>query len=486
MKRKLYTFLVCLAGCLVSSSCSDWFDVSPSTDVPAEELFETEQGFQSALAGIYIGMTDTQAYGDNLSFGMLDQLAQLYDVLPDGAGSTDDIYNYETTTNMGYNTKGRLAGTWTQAYKMIANANNLLKWLDLNGERVILSPETRDMMRGEALAIRAYIHFDLLRGWGPMNYQGSEEAKTAKTIPYRTVADNSKQPLLQAQTVLGKIVDDLDAAKQLLSFESGISLSDYGSKDRRFRFNYHAINATLARVYCYMGEKEKAIECAQDVIDHCGLELQESNSEDPVLSNEMICGLYMYKMQETLSSRWADGDKLTSQYYSNGDTFTKIFDNLSSMTSESEDMRAKSSAFIRYTSENKVQSRKYIKNDNGAIPLIRLPEMYYIICAMTSPDDDACSDAINAVRRKRGYSSDTDEHITTASERELALSKEYRKEFYAEGQYFFFLKQHPSVPMEHYDNRTLNSTQFIFPLPDAEKEYGWTPEEDNGQTDQQE
>ena len=40
--------------------------------------------------------------------------------------------------------------------------------------------------------------------------------------------------------------------------------------NRRFRFNYHAINAVMARVYCYMGKAEEAITCAQDVIDHCG------------------------------------------------------------------------------------------------------------------------------------------------------------------------------------------------------------------------
>ena len=68
---------------------------------------------------------------------------------------------------------------------MIANANNLLKWLDKNGERVIASPETRSMLRGEALAIRAYLHFDILRGWGPMNYKGDPTAAATPCMPYR-------------------------------------------------------------------------------------------------------------------------------------------------------------------------------------------------------------------------------------------------------------------------------------------------------------
>ena len=39
------------------TSCSDWFDVSPKTDVKADELFQTAEGFDRALAGIYISMT---------------------------------------------------------------------------------------------------------------------------------------------------------------------------------------------------------------------------------------------------------------------------------------------------------------------------------------------------------------------------------------------------------------------------------------------
>lgn len=470
MKRKLYTLLACIAGCMTFSSCSDWFDVSPSTDVPANELFETEAGFQSALAGAYIGMTERNAYGDNLSFGMLDQMAQLYDMIPSGATEKSAIYQYETETNDGYNTKSRLADTWMQAYKMIANVNNLMKWLDKNGERVIPNPETRNMLRGEALAVRAYLHFDLLRGWGPMNYKNDPTAATTRSIPYRVVADNSKLPLLPAQKVLEKILDDLNNAKSLMEYESKHSLSDANYQNRRFRFNYHAINAVLARVYNYMGATDKAITCAQEVIDHCGLELQSSNSSDPILFNEVLCGLHLYKMEENLSSAWSDGDKLTTQYFSNVNTFNTLF-NASSGTSN--DMRYR--AVKRYPTEQ-VQSLKYLKNKNEVVPLIRLPEMYYILCESKPLKESA--HLLNEVRHKRGYPTSEDEHFTTPSDRTKALNREYRKEFYAEGQYYFFLKQHPDAPVEHFNEITLGKAQYVFPLPDAEKEYGWTADEE--------
>lgn len=473
MKRKIYTLLLSIAGCLLTSSCSDWFDVSPSTDVPAEELFETESGFQSALAGIYIGMTNQKAYGDNLSFGMLDQMAQLYDMIPSGASERSAIYQYENETDQGYNTKTRLADTWTQAYKMIANANNLLKWLDKNGERVIASPETRSMLRGEALAIRAYLHFDILRGWGPMNYKGDPTAAATPCMPYRTVADNSKQPLRTAEQVLDLILDDLKSAKQLMSYEAQKTLTSNDGQNRRFRFNYHAINAVMARVYCYMGKAEEAITCAQDVIDHCGLELQSANSSDPILFNEVLCGLYLYEMEKNLSAFWSDGDKLTTQYFSKVSTFNTLFNATSGSTNDIRYRTVK-----RYATEQ-VQSLKYIKNEKEVVPLIRLPEMYYILCEMKALSDSEAK--LNEVRHKRGYPASEDEHFKTEADRIKALNREYRKEFYAEGQYYFFLKQHPTAPVEHFNEVTLGKAQYVFPLPDAEKEYGWTADSEENQ-----
>ena len=469
MKKILYIIIAGTVSLFSLSSCSDWFDISPKTDVKAEELYETEYGFMSALAGIYVSMTEGNVYGGNLSFGMLDNMAQLYDRIPDGATDRNEIYQYERTTNGGYNTKGKLAQTWLKAYNLIANTNNLLKWLDQKGESAIANAQTRNMLRGEALAIRAYVHFDLLRGWGPMGYAQDPEARSMKCIPYRILADNSKQPLLPAEEVVEKIITDLEDAKEYMSFESSISLSDYASKDRRFRFNYHAINALLARVYAYAGDAENALACAKSVIDNCGLSLKNDNQSDPVLFSETICGLNMFEMDVNLSSAFSIGDKINQQNFCNFATLNSLFQITGT---ESEDMRAKSAAFYRSNDEQKAISRKYIDNDNEIIPLIRLPEMYYIMCEM-SPLADAAT-FINQVRNKRGLSASMNETCSTEEERFNALEREYRKEFYAEGQYFFFLKSHSFIgTLSHCTEVYLDKVKYIFPLPDAEIEYGW-------------
>lgn len=222
MKKTTNIFIALLTALFTFSSCSDWLDISPDTDVPAEELFTTENGFMSALAGLYITMTEEDTYGRNLSFGIVEQLAQMYDKIPDGTPSRQSVYIYDTETSGAYNTKGTLASIWRSQYHTIANANNLLKWWDANAEAVIADKKTRNMIRGEALALRAFLHFDLLRGWGPMNYAGAENAKEMKCIPYRVVADHSKQPLLPAKDIVSNIINDLKEAKECMSHEKEI------------------------------------------------------------------------------------------------------------------------------------------------------------------------------------------------------------------------------------------------------------------------
>ena len=469
MKKTIYILITGLIGVSSLASCSDWLDVTPNTDVPAKELFTTENGFKSALAGLYISLTEENTYGKNLTFGLMEQLAQMYDKLPEGTTDRNSVYIYNVETSGAYNTKGVLANLWNSQYNVIANANNLLKWWDINGEAVLTDTITRRMVRGEALALRAFLHFDLLRGWGPMNYAGDESVRDMKCIPYRTVADHTKQPLLPASEIVGNIIKDLKEASECMSYEKNIDLASQ-LDGRHLRMNYHAINAVLARVYNYAGVKDSAAMYARMVIDGCGLLLESGNDNDPVLSKELLFGLNMYELEDNLSDYFAVGEKMTTKYYLNIPTLNAIYETVGS---ESEDMRAKGTAFYRNNELQCAISLKYIENEKGIIPLVRLPEMYYIACEAVEDSEDAAF-YINHVRNKRGISKSKDVVCDTEELREAGLNKEYRKEFYGEGQYFWFLKTHGIVgAIAHCPDVTLTAENFVFPLPDTEIEYGW-------------
>ena len=99
----------------------------------------------------------------------------------------------------------------------------------------------------------------------------------------------------------------------------------------------------------------------------------------------------------------------------------------------------------------------YLGKYDGAeiMPLIRLSEMYYIAAECTT-DAGESADLINTVRHARSIPESLDIQATNAydapdvrpgydsskSVRINELMKEYRKEFYGEGQLFYFYKRH--------------------------------------------
>ena len=82
MKNKIL-IAVTLMVCTIASSCNDWLDVTPQARVNADKLFSTPEGYESAVYGIYTAMTDASIYGTHMTFGLMDVLAQYYDVYQD-------------------------------------------------------------------------------------------------------------------------------------------------------------------------------------------------------------------------------------------------------------------------------------------------------------------------------------------------------------------------------------------------------------------
>lgn len=66
MKKYIYIILIYMTS-LITSSCSDWFDVTAPSEIRKDDHFSSVTGFQQSLIGCYIGMTDDALYGTNLS-----------------------------------------------------------------------------------------------------------------------------------------------------------------------------------------------------------------------------------------------------------------------------------------------------------------------------------------------------------------------------------------------------------------------------------
>lgn len=457
--------MICVAS-LFLFSCKDWIDVSPKTDIEAEDFFTSEDGFKSALTGLYSMMVLDKSYGRQLTFDFIERLVQRYDNYAPGSvtdGERASIYKYEETES----SKTAIADIWLKLYNEIANINNFLQYLETNGD-VIATEGYRDLMEGEALGLRAFHYLDLLRLWGPVYSQDS----TSACIPYREKFNSDSAPLMAANEVVKRIIADLKKAEELLKndpmhYERVADESFIG--ERKYRMNKYAVKAMLARVYLYAGNKVQAAKYALEVINESGLRLARDNREDVALYEETIFALSMYNMDEKLSTYWKDASTFDTQYYISRTNISSVFEINEGIGLN--DMRYRSNYGFIHTSGNLFLCRKYLGSGlyGENIPLIRLAEMYYIVAESVALSE--CGQYINAVKNARGisraYNLGTD---VTEEQRLEALNKEYQKEFFAEGQYFYFLKRHNMSTF--YRCPVENFSAYVLPVPDDEKTYG--------------
>lgn len=462
---KIKNIFLTLAVAVAGSACSDWFDVSPKTDIKTEDLFKDETGFQSALTGCYGKLTKDELYGKDLTWYFIEKLVQRYDdTQGDFAGRNTNIYDYSDKT------KGAITSIWNNMYQAIGNVNNLIAYLDKNGQEVINTPGAWELMKGEALALRAFLHFDLLRMYGPIYKEDSEKT----CIPYRKEFKPEKSPLLSASKVVELVLADLEEADKYLAQDSvnwgNNSEYPFGSY-RGHRMNKYASKALQARVHLYRGTSDDLVEAtrlAQEVIDSCGLKLVRDNQEDHAMFNETLFALHMDDMDDRMENYFnespnGEGQALWIKKEDNADITFEANKSIGI-----NDIRYKNDYGFYNGGKQGLMNRKYLiinPSYDEKIPLIRLGEMYLILA-------EASGDVsyLNTLRNARGISSRYD----VASVTEEALDAEYRKEFFAEGQYFYFLKRHAMKDFFRCPDELkgqLSSVQYVFPLPDDEKTY---------------
>lgn len=172
-KAKIFAVTAILG--LGLSSCNDWLDVKMEDQVMENTLFKNYSGYMSALNGVYMSMNDL--YGSTLSVAGLDIMAQYYCVTNDNNHNLDIFSGYEFS-DKDFETYN--ATVWNKAYEILANINVIIERTDADNP---LTENQRAIIRGEALALRGFLHFDLLRLYGPIY----SENPTAVCIPIRTL-----------------------------------------------------------------------------------------------------------------------------------------------------------------------------------------------------------------------------------------------------------------------------------------------------------
>lgn len=476
MKKEFIKNSLSVLVCCCLMACNDWLSVKPKTEMEAEDLFSTEAGFKDALAGVYTAMTKASLYGREMTYGIVDVVAQQWS----GIGSNHTYanalkYEYDAT-----NTKPIIDTIWSGLYNAIANANSILNYIDQSP--VTFTGNNKQIIKGEALALRAFLHFDLLR----LFCKDVKSTLAEEGIPY--VDELTKQVTLSVSPVkvIERVIQDLtDAAGCLVNdpiftgSEVSTSEDDGYLVNRNYHLNYYAVMGLMARVYMYSGNTSEARRCAMTVIEaHENKKVFPWADKDEVLnekkeirdrtfSSEHLFALNIKKLTDYIEGYFmATSIPLltrispASLFVADNDYRSFFFETMNYVG----DVPSKLWQMDGVSVDGQLL---YPKRDR--MPMIRLSEMYYIVAECDKSTPAIALARLNEVLANRGY--DASElldpvFVNSADAVQAEILKEYQREFIAEGQLFFY---HKRMNDEKLNGYTVN---YVFPKPETELEFG--------------
>lgn len=488
MKKNFNIFTSLFIALLLGSGCNDWLDVKPRLQMENDDMFSTEKGFKDALTGCYIKLAGEALYGTNMTMTFTEYLAQFWD-FSSGNGrdeATLKAFDYKTAY-----AEGKIQGIYAAFYEVIAHANGVLENLRKHGH-IIESEDTREIIEAEALAIRAFCHTDVLRLFG----QVPQNSTIPVQLPYATAVSVQTVPYYSYDRFISLILKDIEKAQELLresdpvhqyTFEelddfmnrkeSTIDLKDSFLGFRRMRFNYWALEGLKARLYLYTGDKNNARIAAGNVINAktkngktmislSGLSDLQKDKLYLTCPSESVLALnnnHLADYRESLFS--STSGHLTEAHY------------LDLYEGQSVDINNRPQKIWKKT-ETAIAGifyydfQKYNQPASGEnkftthfslVPLIRLSEMY-LIAMETATTLQEANGFYKIYMEDRGViASDLNQ-----SQLNDEILKEYRREFFGEGQMFFTYKRLGAKRMLWKSDREVGEKDYILPLPKTE------------------
>ncbi|TFH39078.1 MAG: RagB/SusD family nutrient uptake outer membrane protein, partial [Bacteroidia bacterium] len=250
MKKTIYTlFTITLLAGLLASCSKDSLEPTLAQSKAVEGSINTVDDVRGLILGAYNGMTSSSYYGrDYIIFG---------EVRGDNCFSNGNSGRFVRDAKMDYLEDASPSGTWSSIYEVIASANIIIALEDIEGDQAVFNH-----YKGQAYAIRAMAHFDLLR------YYGQQHVGGTLGVPYITVYKGddftpARNTLAECETF---IMDDIDMGISLMG-----TAQDESSKVVLTHFGAEALKSRFA---LYFGDWTTARDAAQAVISSNRYQIQ--------------------------------------------------------------------------------------------------------------------------------------------------------------------------------------------------------------------
>ena len=496
--KKLAFLLIALAAL---QSCNKWLEATSSTQVSDATLFSSRSGFQDALCGVYISMGEEAEYGsmwtwfvNELAYGpYAQQFSPMFTA----------IQNHEWESN---HVNPLIARMWQAGYYSIANINKVL--YELEAKPDVVSDRTEwNLMKGELLALRAYIHFDLMRMFGLAQLKEGDYDKY--TVPYVTTYDKEPTPQRTYRETLELLEGDLNEAIELLADDpvrgnaSDAWMANanadgfWDARDKRM--NYFAAKALKARVLLFRNDLDAAAAAAQAVIDEAtaaqAYKWVDAEAMTKATSNDEID--WTFSSEQLFCLEVTGLQSLTDLYIFNtlgsGSSSILVDKNVSDLSlyntasiAAAEDIRGP--ALMLKFFGNQYRPYKYYNNSSyyagyrNRVPMIKISEMYMIIAEVAAEKgvQETLFQALSEVRSHRGIQDpspvNADPDFASRNAWLSGVLMEYVREFYGESLAYYAARRIPGKA-QYWVNIDMDWLARIrsltpYPYPTDEVSYG--------------
>lgn len=199
---KLYKKSILVIIITLFFSCEDYLDLEPISEETSGNAYETASQIEAALVGAYESFQSSEYYvWDNLLF---------QDVRSDNcyAGGDDpEIFQLDYLDIDP--THSRIFTHWSNLYNAIFKANLVLERVD-EIDDPLLTEERKSQIKGEALFLRSYHYFTLVKLWGgvPLILQTTTSTEADDiNIPRSTEIEVYEQIILDVELASSQLPD---------------------------------------------------------------------------------------------------------------------------------------------------------------------------------------------------------------------------------------------------------------------------------------
>ena len=267
--KKLYNVFISLILLLSATSCTNWLDVEPESQIILENYWKSETDVQSVLASCYKSMTKDDVIYRMIVWGELRS-----DNMTTGSGFASARYDMQKILN-GDLTSDNDYASWGAFYTTINYCNTVLYYAPyvLKSDNNFTEDDLH-RVQAEAKSVRALAYFYLVRAFRDVPY-----------ITNPTIDDTQdfNQPKTSGTVILDSLITDLKFAQQY-------AIQEYGDKAKnKGRITRNAINALLADVYLWKSSDKDNINKTEDLnkcIEACDLVL--NGNEDNLVEGRIM------------------------------------------------------------------------------------------------------------------------------------------------------------------------------------------------------